>query len=139
MLTATRNKSEHRFALQELVRRGSVRGHQTARGQAQEGRGWGEWCGHWIRGFGGLGLGVGGGLWSGFHPPRACLPVLLPPLTLLSPHQLFTSGYTKGNPGALIVAERNSSPSYSPTRSFFFFFPYSFFLTAHLLPPPNFH
>lgn len=35
MLTATRNKSEHRFALQALVRGGGVRGHQTARGQAR--------------------------------------------------------------------------------------------------------
>jgi len=37
-----------------------------------------------------------------------------PSQTLLSLHQLFTSGYTKGNPGALIVAKRNSSPSLLP-------------------------
>lgn len=54
----------------------------------------------------GPGLGRGGpwekGLWPGFHP--LVWMSRSPSLTLLSSHQLFTFGYTKGNPGALIVA-----------------------------------
>lgn len=52
MLTGTRNKLEHRFALQAAVRGGIVRGHHAARGElsrgGMEGGGWkveGFWCG----------------------------------------------------------------------------------------------
>lgn len=38
MLTGTRNKLEHRFALQAAVQRGIVQGHRAARDEA---RGWG--------------------------------------------------------------------------------------------------
>ncbi len=108
MLTATRNKSEHRFALQALVRGGGVRGHQTARGQARAERG-----------------AQYSGLWPGFHP-LVWMPHS-PSQTLLSSHQLFTSGFTKGNPGALIVAKRNSSPSLVATNSRSLFRSFSFY------------
>lgn len=122
----------------------SAKGHHTPRGHAQgawRSMGWGG-SGHWIRAF--LGWGLGGRTWSGFHtlPPSSAVWLsYFSPLTLLSLHQLFTFGSTKGNPGALIVAERNSSPSQSATRSFFS--PLSPSpslpppLTAHLLPPTH--
>ncbi len=121
MLTATRNKSEHRFALQALVRGGGVRGHQTARGQARAERG-----------------AQYSGLWPGFHP-LVWMPHS-PSQTLLSSHQLFTSGYTKGNPGALIVAKRNSSPSLVATSSrslFRFSFSPLFYPFQHPVPQKN--
>lgn len=122
----------------------SVKGHHTPRGHAQGARrsmGWGG-SGHWIRAF--LGWGVGGRTWSGFHtlPPSSAVWLsYFSPLTLLSLHQLFTFGSTKGNPGALIVAERNSSPSQSATSSFFFplslSFAFSFFPPDWPSPAPN--
>ncbi len=93
MLTATRNKSETQICTSKRSSEGVVWGAHQRRGAR-------------------LGLKRGAqysGLWPGFLPH--CLNASLPFTPFLSSHQLFTSGYTKGNPGALIVAKRNSSPS----------------------------
>lgn len=114
MLTVRRNKSEHRFALQE--RKGPSYTEGPCSGGTEE---------HGVRRQWALDQGffrVGARMWSGFHtlPPYSAVWLsYFSPLTLLSLHQLFTFGSTKGNPGALIVAERNSSPSQSATSSFF--------------------
>ncbi len=87
MLTGTGNKLEHRFALQAAVRGGIVQGHHVARGEL-------SWGG---------GVEKRGGIPS--QPPSTVWLSSSPPQTLLSFHKLFTSGYTKGNSVALIVAE----------------------------------
>lgn len=87
MLTATRNKSEHRFALQALVRGGGVRGPPNDEGPDWE-------------------------LWPGFHPLSECLTP--PHKRFYPPINYLPLDTPKENPGALIVAKRNSSPSWSP-------------------------
>lgn len=138
MLTVRRNKSEHRFALQECE------GPSYAEGPCSGGTEEHGMRRQWALDQGFFGVGQGGRMWSGFHtlPPSSAVWLsYFSPLTLLSLHQLFTFGFTKGNPGALIVAKRNSSPSQSATRSFFSSFVLSFLffpsLTAHLLPPTH--
>lgn len=91
MLTGTRNKLEHRFALQVAVQRGIVQGHHAARDRGE--------------GLRMVGIGVG---WGGRSPSQPSSTVWLSrslAQMLLSLYKLFTSGYTKGNSAALIVAE----------------------------------